>query len=572
MKNESSPNGGRPRQAIIYVRVSSADQVEGTSLDDQEKRCLKYCEENGYTVLNVFREEGASAKTADRKILLDALEFCRKNKGMVDAFVVWKVDRFARNTEDHFGVRKILMDYGTHLLSVTEPIGDKPAEKLFEVMLAGFAEFDNAIRRQRCTNGMFARLQQGIWPWKPPAGYKCAHNKLRGEKKTKPDEPDENVFPLLQRMLKGFVRQVYTQADIVRELEKSEFEKLTGIKPSYQFTDHLLSERIAFYAGLLPNPWMAELGGERYIKGQHKPMISVDEMHTIRLIRTGGVARIIRDRNNPRFPLRRLVICPSCGRFLTGSTSSGRNRSGYSYYHCYNRECRLKNKAVAKAKIETDFTALLERVTPTEKFLRYFEHVVLTRWTSQIDTLKADARMREKTMKGLEDRRRNIFDMRERREYTPEQFSERMGEIENLIAVEKIAISETKIDQYDMETILSYAKQAITDIAKQWLNLVPTLRARFQKLIFPEGIAYDRDTGFGTVKLGCIFSLNREFELQKSPLVDLRGVEPRPRPCHGRILPLNYRPVSLRHPNKDVLYYKIVQPHSIVAGGLSEMR
>src|SRR3989344_2888948 len=24
--------------------------------------------------------------------------------------------------------------------------------------------------------------------------------------------------------------------------------------------------------------------------------------------------------------------------------------------------------------------------------------------------------------------------------------------------------------------------------------------------------------------------------------LDLRGIEPRPRPCHGRVLPMNYRP------------------------------
>src|SRR5215467_6450247 len=119
-------------RGIIYVRVSHSDQVLGTSLDDQEERCRKYCDENRIDVVRVFREEGESAKTADRKMLLEAMEYCRKHKGTIDAFVVWKVDRFARNTEDHFGVRRVLLDYGARLRSVTEPIGNDPAEKLFE--------------------------------------------------------------------------------------------------------------------------------------------------------------------------------------------------------------------------------------------------------------------------------------------------------------------------------------------------------------------------------------------------------------------------------------------------------
>ncbi|OGG48696.1 hypothetical protein A3C18_02420 [Candidatus Kaiserbacteria bacterium RIFCSPHIGHO2_02_FULL_54_11b] len=205
MKNKIKQNTGK-RRAIIYVRVSSDEQVKGTSLDDQEARCLRYCEEQGLEVVKVFREEGASAKSADRKVFLEAIEFCRKNRGTIDAFVVWKVDRFARNREDHFFVRKTLSEYGTMLRSVTEPIGDSPTEKLMETMLAGFAEFDNEIRKQRCTNGMLARIREGIWPWKPPVGYKCANHKKRGEKKNEPDKAHEEVFPILQKMLKGYLR------------------------------------------------------------------------------------------------------------------------------------------------------------------------------------------------------------------------------------------------------------------------------------------------------------------------------------------------------------------------------
>src|SRR3989338_3417827 len=214
------------RHAIIYIRVSSSEQIAGTSLDDQEARCRKYCDDLGLKVLHVFREEGASAKTVDRKALLEAMEFCRKNKGTIEACVVWKVDRFARNAEDHFYVRKILMGYGVMLQSVTEPIGTNPTEKLMETMLAGFAEFDNAIRGIRCSNGMKARIAQGIWPFKPPTGYKCAQNKLHGEKKTEPDEPNEKIFALLQQMLKRYSREIFTQTDVMNELKKNHFDNL----------------------------------------------------------------------------------------------------------------------------------------------------------------------------------------------------------------------------------------------------------------------------------------------------------------------------------------------------------
>ena len=79
-------------KGIIYTRVSSDEQVKGTSLDTQEKACIAYCEAKGIDVVKVFREEGASAKTADRKEFLNAIDFCQKNKGKIDSFVVHKLD------------------------------------------------------------------------------------------------------------------------------------------------------------------------------------------------------------------------------------------------------------------------------------------------------------------------------------------------------------------------------------------------------------------------------------------------------------------------------------------------
>ena len=43
--------------------------------------------------------------------------------------------------------------------------------------------------------------------------------------------------------------------------------------------------------------------------------------------------------------------------------------------------------------------------------------------------------------------------------------------------------------------------------------------------MLPEGISYDRENGFGTARLGLIYELNRRSEGQKSPVVDLKGID-----------------------------------------------
>ena len=238
-------------KGIIYTRVSSDEQVKGTSLDFQEELCRNYCKDKGIEVLSLFREEGASAKTAERAEFLRAIEFCRKNKGKIAAFVVAKVDRFARNTEDHFYVRKILFDYGVTLHSVSEPIGNNPAGKFIETVLAGTSEFDNAVRRQRSVDGMSAKLNQGIYPWKSPIGYQCSHFKKHGEKKTKAEEPDERTFPIIQRALKEYAQGHCSQAELVKLLDEWGLKEIRGKKTPPQLVDRILGQHLKFYAGIL---------------------------------------------------------------------------------------------------------------------------------------------------------------------------------------------------------------------------------------------------------------------------------------------------------------------------------
>lgn len=388
-------------KGIIYTRVSSNEQVKGTSLETQKEACLKYCEEKGIQVLETFREEGESAKTDDRTQFLNAIEFCRKHQGEIDAFVVWKVDRFARNTEDHYSVKKTLTNYKVTLHSVTEAIGSQPAEKFMEALLAASAQFDNEIRKQRCMGGMEARLKQGIWPWKPPMGYICAGFKRQALKKTQCDQPDERTFPIIQKALKEYAKGLYSQKDIAVMLHKDGLATILGMKKiSLQLINKLLGKQLTFYAGLLNNPW-AKTPEDRHIQGLHTAMITMEEMYKIIQIRSGKKVLAKWDRQNPLFPLRRTVLCIKCLQPFTGSSSRG-NGGVYSYYHCYNKQCAMNNKGVAKDTLEKEFVMHLKSVTPTDAFLRYSKKRSLTTGKNKAENLngsRCNTKLNLKTLK-----------------------------------------------------------------------------------------------------------------------------------------------------------------------------
>lgn len=509
-------------KAIIYTRVSSDEQVKGTSLDYQEEICRKYCKDkNDMEVLAVFREEGASAKSAQRAEFLRAIEYCRKNKGKVQAFVVAKVDRFARNTEDHYMVKKVLSDYGVSLHSVTEPISDNAVGKVFEGMLALFSEFDNSVRKQRCTDGMYSRIKQGIYPWHPPVGYLCKNFKKQGLKKTEPDDIDPVLFPILQQVFREMANGVYNKASFGRRLDELHFDEKRGAKTSSQLVDALLEEkRLRFYAGWLSDP---REGG--WIRAMHKPMITDEEVYKILDHLSGRKRTEAHNRHNPTFPLRGWVLCSECGRKLTGSTSINEQGVGFHYYHCYYKDCSLRGKTIQKNLLESDFTKFLEQVTPKEEWLNMLKESTIDLWKEQGVSINKEVDVYERKLKMFEEKRKRIFEMREEGSTTNEEFQERKGEVENDILATKISLSEARIEQFDIETAVTYATDFIKDLARQWNDLPHKLQPKFQNLIIPEGFVYSKITGVGTPKLGYIYELNKQTTTKNTSLVDPRRIE-----------------------------------------------
>src|SRR2546426_1066337 len=131
------------RGAVVYVRVSSQQQVGNFSLDVQEQVCGDYCRAQGWPVLHLFREEGQSARSVDRVQLNALLDYCRLNKQAIAAVVVHSLSRWSRETGDHFMLRNLLRRWGIALRSATEAIDDTASGELVEGVHAVLARFEN---------------------------------------------------------------------------------------------------------------------------------------------------------------------------------------------------------------------------------------------------------------------------------------------------------------------------------------------------------------------------------------------------------------------------------------------
>jgi site-specific DNA recombinase len=108
----------------------------------------------------------------------------------IDSLVVHKLDRLARNLEDHAAVRAALREAGVQLHSVTESLEDSASGKLVEGILAPIAEFYSANLGQEIRKGMDQKAAQGGWPVRAPFGYRNVRRDGPGRRGESVLEPD----------------------------------------------------------------------------------------------------------------------------------------------------------------------------------------------------------------------------------------------------------------------------------------------------------------------------------------------------------------------------------------------
>lgn len=116
--------------------------------------------------------------------------------GDVDAVVVHKVDRLARNLEDHVAIRAVLRRRGVVLVSLTENLEETASGRLVEGIHALMAEFYSANLASEIRKGMGQKAKMGGWPHAAPLGYVNVRESVAG-RTVAHIVPDDERAPLV---------------------------------------------------------------------------------------------------------------------------------------------------------------------------------------------------------------------------------------------------------------------------------------------------------------------------------------------------------------------------------------
>ncbi len=160
-------------RAVGYIRVSSAEQVDGYSLAAQERAIGEACQTRGYELVRIYRDEGVSAHTdqlSRRPGLVQLLEDAAE--GGLDAVFVHTLDRWARNLGVALQAINRLSAAKVGLISIAENIDYATGQGRLNLHILGaFAEFFSDSLAGHVRKARKERFERGLHNGALPFGY-----------------------------------------------------------------------------------------------------------------------------------------------------------------------------------------------------------------------------------------------------------------------------------------------------------------------------------------------------------------------------------------------------------------
>src|ERR1043165_3698242 len=372
------------KRAVLYCRVSDkAQEKKGSGLASQEACAREYARAKGYEVDRVFPEILTGGES-DRPVMASLLAYLRQQKKEGRVVIIDDLSRFARDIVGYWTLRDELKSAGGFLESPSIVFGDDADSVFRENILASVAQHQRQKNAEQTKNRMRGRVLNGYWPFAKCVGYR--HERRSGEGMVLVrDDPTASV---IQEALEGYASgRFQIQAEVKRFLEwHPDFPKDASGTVRNQLVTQILTR--VLYTGYVEAPeWDVSLR-----KGRHEGLISFETFERIQQRLKQGAYAAARADISADFPLRGTVKCDCCNKPLTACWSTSRTGVKHPYYMCFAKECSRRGKSIKRDKIEGEFVALLERLTPAPQLIELASAMFKDAWNQRAAQAIAIAR------------------------------------------------------------------------------------------------------------------------------------------------------------------------------------
>lgn len=361
----------------IYLRVSTDEQAtEGFSLENQKRACTDYAASHDYHVKRIFLDDGKSGRTTQRKAFQELLAEIDKYK--VDALIIYKIDRFARNVSDFRDTRKEIESKGVEMISVLEGNVTK-GSSLIANILASVAEWESDVNGQRTRDALMQKFREGWQPTPPPIGYRSVGK----ERERKTCESDPKTAPIIKELFELYATGSYSIIEIQDWLADRNIVSRTGTGLGHSVIHTILNN--PFYYG-----WIRWHGEGKM--GKHIPIISKDLYDTCQYVLAKHRNFLMRRRVHS-WLLGGFLYCAECGQRYVAEWHKNehkfRARGGkIAYYHCPKRDRNgCKAPFVEMSEIET----LVENEFKNMQFAPEFVDAVVRKTREKLEESRTTA-------------------------------------------------------------------------------------------------------------------------------------------------------------------------------------
>jgi site-specific DNA recombinase len=399
-----SENAKLAMRAVLYARVSTQQQKKAETIVSQLDQIERYAESQGFQVVEVVTDDGVTAALPmlERPGARRVLELVRS--GGVDCVVTQNHDRVARDDDavELMLFMRLLREHDAQLWTPRGHVDDStPDGRLFLGIQANFASYERHRTRERTARGRRHKLRNGGRPRgiHHLAGYTWDHESRRIVVEPETEKLVMEVFRLA-------AEDGLSATAIARNLKARGIEGTRG-KFMYASTVRTMVERETYYTG-------------KYAAEKSLP----DIVHDIEPLVTEETWRAANDRISRNkgfrgvpsdfpFLLRRLTVCPLCGRKMRAQHAKGR----YPYYRCERGVVDPLNgeRCAARKGIRADHVdkAVWERISHLIRepdALRAEVERMAVQQDDVVDDLRRDLAQVEEELAHLESRRSRLVE------------------------------------------------------------------------------------------------------------------------------------------------------------------
>jgi site-specific DNA recombinase len=346
--------------AILYIRVSTDEQaVKGYSQRSQAERLVKYCSLHNIEVFDTIFED-FSAKTFNRPQWMKFFETLKTENTKINLVLFTSWDRFSRNIADAYSMIQKLKRLGIDPQAIDQPIDlEIPESKIMLAMYLATSEVENDRKSKSIRLGIHKAKQEGKWMGKAPLGYQNRQS-AAGRKYIELKEPEAS---LLRTAFEMIARDEYSINYIYKMIVSA------GLKCSRSNFSTLIKNPV--YCGHIIIPEF-EIEKRYVLDGIHERLISILLFEKV---------QEVLNRRRKKAPkkyvlsehliLRGILLCPNCGKTLTGSGSMGRYNK-YYYYHC-SSGCKFRTRA---DRVNEQFIFFLKKLNAQEPYVELSEMIL----------------------------------------------------------------------------------------------------------------------------------------------------------------------------------------------------